>query len=272
METLDINNDREVLMALLAVNGVTAEEYAVFLSKHEIPDLRRIMESGDEDDDIDPEYDYIPMTDADRKTLKLKIQMRDVSKPPMWREVLVPADFNFSQLHYVIQAAVGLDNDHLWQFERKPYDNCGLAIGIPRSDPFSYGIEDCTFHADQTPLTAFLARKGDKLVYVYDFRLDWIFNITVLDVLDRQGEVAECRKYKSDLQALDGYSGFSYTLFRDFLTNRDKIDEEELGGIMEEFDMDDPDRLEAFLDDNLIDIEYVNEVLAEIPDKWEPID
>ena len=30
--------------------------------------------------------------------------------------------------------------------------------------------------------------------------------------------------------------------------------------------------LEALIDDNLIDLEFVNEELSEIPDIWEPID
>lgn len=35
------------------------------------------------------------LKDAAEKTLKLRVQMRDVSKPPMWRELKVPADFTF---------------------------------------------------------------------------------------------------------------------------------------------------------------------------------
>lgn len=161
------------------------------------------------------------MDDADNKTLKIKIQLRNVTKPPMWREVLVPADFNFSQLHYVIQTVTVLDNCHLWLFDIRPKTH-NLLIGIPKTDLFSFGIDDCSFDADQTPLTAFLAKKGDKLVYVYDFRLDWIFNISVIDVVERHGEVAECRKYKSELQALDDYPPFLYGPLRDFIKIRNK--------------------------------------------------
>lgn len=266
-----INNQRNLLMGMLASDGVSVDDYAKFLSEFEIKEFNRQLHGEEEEED--PDYDYVPIADADEKTLKLKIQMRGVSKPPMWREVLVPADFNFSQLHYVIQAAMGLCNCHLWQFERTPYDRGGLSIGIPRSDnPFSFGIEDCTFHADTTPLTAFLANKGDKLVYVYDFRLDWIFNVTVADVLPRQGEVAECRKYKSEIQALDNYPPFLYELLRSYYEHPNQASNKEIDELLQFFRFTNKQMLDGFIEDNSIDLEFVNEELAEIPDEWLPID
>lgn len=41
---------------------------------------------------------------------------------------------------------------------------------------------------------------------------------------------------------------------------------------MQEFQIENRDMLEAFADDRLIDIEFVNEELCEIPNEWEPID
>lgn len=133
-------------------------------------------------------------------------------------------------------------------------------------------MEDCTFDADQTPLTAFLANKGDKLVYVYDFRLDWVFNISVSDVIERHGEVAECRKYKSELQAFDGYPPYLYTTLRAFQENPQQPDKSDISQLMQAFGFEDRDMLEAFVDDRLFDIEFVNEELSEIPDEWEDID
>lgn len=259
-------NDKEILMAIMASKGISPEEYANFIESDGLSKTLGVLNSEDEDD-----FDYIPMIDADEKTLKIKIQLRNVTKPPMWREVLVPADFNFSQLHYVIQAVTGLDNCHLWLFGRKPYSD-ELQIGIPKSDFFSFGIDDCTFDADQTPLTAFLAQKGDKLVYVYDFKLDWIFNISVSDVIERHGEVAECRKYKSELQALDGCPPYLYESLRHFQENPREMNERDVSLLMEQIQVTDRDMLEAFVDDHLFDIEFVNEELCEIPDRWESID
>lgn len=41
---------------------------------------------------------------------------------------------------------------------------------------------------------------------------------------------------------------------------------------MQELQIKNRDMLEAFADDHLFDIEFVNEELSEIPEKWEPID
>ena len=262
MNYFDLNMDKRILMAVMAANGVSPEDYANFLNNADFHETLKIL-TGENDSD----FDYTPMDDADDKTLKIKIQLRNVSKPPMWREVLVPADFNFSQLHYVIQAVAGLDNCHLWQFMRKPYDH-DLMIGIPKTDSYSFGIDDCKFDSDQTPLTAFLAKKGDKLVYIYDFRLDWIFNVSVVDVIERHGEVAECSKYKSELQALDNYPPYLYQPLRDFQENPEQMDKRDISHLMQELRLENRDILEAFADDRLFDIESVNEELAEIPDEW----
>ena len=61
---------------------------------------------------------YTPIADAAEKTLVLKIQMKGVTKPPMWREVEIPANYNFEELHEVIQIVTGLENCHLWQFNK----------------------------------------------------------------------------------------------------------------------------------------------------------
>lgn len=49
--------------------------------------------------------------------LQLKIQLRNVTKPPVWRRLQIPSDITFLELHYIIQAAFGsicrLGQDHL---------------------------------------------------------------------------------------------------------------------------------------------------------------
>lgn len=46
---------------------------------------------------------------------QLKITLRDF-RPPIWRRVLVPADFTLAKLHWVIQHAMGWTNSHLHHF------------------------------------------------------------------------------------------------------------------------------------------------------------
>ena len=54
--------------------------------------------------------------------LQLKIQLRNVTKPPVWRRLQIPSDITFLELHYVIQAAFGWHNEHLFKFQHRSYD------------------------------------------------------------------------------------------------------------------------------------------------------
>jgi hypothetical protein len=73
------------------------------------------------------------------KILELEITLKG-STPKIWRRVLVPADFNFYELHYVIQFSMGWTNSHLHQFIVGRRDRC---ISIPFEDGFdNEGMEE----------------------------------------------------------------------------------------------------------------------------------
>ena len=206
------------------------------------------------------------MKDAAEKTLTLKVQMQDVTKPPMWRELKVPADFTFFHLHKAIQAACGFEDCHLWQFQRRAYDP-ELQIGVPRdhNDPFGMGLEEWTDDARDTGLTAYLAAKGDKLVYVYDFGDDWIFDVSVTAVDPRDGDVAVCTRWKSDLQPMEDTGGiWSYLNMRTAMKEKDSLKPRQKKELAESLGFDSFDELEDCLSGALFDPEVVNNSLAEI--------
>jgi hypothetical protein len=51
----------------------------------------------------------------------LRVQIKGVKSPPVWRKVAVPASFTFDRLHEVIQAAFGWSNTHLYMFSKEGY-------------------------------------------------------------------------------------------------------------------------------------------------------
>ena len=53
------------------------------------------------------------MTDS---VIRLKIELDDTD-PPIWRRVEVPATITLKDLHRIIQAAMGWDDDHLFAFQ-----------------------------------------------------------------------------------------------------------------------------------------------------------
>ena len=51
-------------------------------------------------------------------TYQFKIQIKGITKPPVWRRVLVPDTFTFQQFHFLIQEVFGWENVHLYVFRR----------------------------------------------------------------------------------------------------------------------------------------------------------
>jgi hypothetical protein len=72
---------------------------------------------------------------------QFKIKLRVVTKPPVWRRVLVPSQFTFDAFHQVIQNAFGWEDEHLYQFGDVPYSQ-DLDIAIPYPDDWSSPTHD----------------------------------------------------------------------------------------------------------------------------------
>lgn len=102
---------------------------------------------------------------------QLKITLRGVSKPPVWRRVLVPADITLNDLHGVIQQAMGWDDYHLHVFTTGWRE-----YGSP--DPELGHASDKSVR-----LSEVLAGPGDRLRYTYDFGDDWEHDVVVEESL-----------------------------------------------------------------------------------------
>jgi Plasmid pRiA4b ORF-3-like protein len=102
---------------------------------------------------------------------QLKITLRGVAKPPVWRRLAVPATLPLDLLHEVIQQAMGWEDGHLHMFS------------TPRRD---YGSPDPELgHADEREVTVaeVLARPGATMLYTYDFGDGWEHDIVLEKVL-----------------------------------------------------------------------------------------
>ena len=98
---------------------------------------------------------------------QLKITLQGVSKPPVWRRVLVRADVTLRDVHAVIQQAMGWENCHMHVFSngRQGYGSPDPELG----------------HADDAKvrLSHVLAKPGGRLRYTYDFGDDWEHDIVL---------------------------------------------------------------------------------------------
>jgi hypothetical protein len=108
-------------------------------------------------------------TAVEKGTLyQLKVTLRGVSKPPVWRRVLVHADASLGELHEVIMAAMGWDGGHLHMFS---------------DDTTRYGTTPDDEDEDLFALADVLVEPGDRLRYTYDFGDDWDHDIKMGKVL-----------------------------------------------------------------------------------------
>ncbi len=101
------------------------------------------------------------------QVMQLKLSLRGVSKPPVWRRLLVPADIRLDRLHDVIQTAIGWTDTHLHVFSTRSGE-----YGIP--DPeLGYRNEH------NARLAQFLQQPGDRIHYSYDFGDGWEHDIVL---------------------------------------------------------------------------------------------
>lgn len=115
-----------------------------------------------------------------RNLYQIKVSLNDV-KPSIWRRLLISSTTNLSELHNIIQVAMGWTDTHLHQFivgnER---------YGIPDPD-----FEDGTKSEDKIRIGTLLKKEKQWIIYGYDFGDDWEHKIILEKILPyKSGETA----------------------------------------------------------------------------------
>lgn len=108
--------------------------------------------------------------------LQVRVKLLGVSKPSVWRRLLVPHEIRLDQFHEVIQVAMGWSNYHMHVF-------C--------TDSCEYGVADSELgFLDERRMTLcqLLSEPGDQIHYTYDFGDVWQHQITLEKVLEEDPE------------------------------------------------------------------------------------
>lgn len=167
------------------------------------------------------------------------------SEPKIWRRLLVPSDVPLSDLHKIIQTAMGWTNSHLHQFIK------GRDFYEPPQP--EEGMWD-SFGEDYTGMTLdeFLQKKNDRIIYEYDFGDGWEHEIKLEQVMpaDKKIKLPKCIDGAMACPPEDCGGIWGFQEFKEIMENPDHPEYEEyLEWFGEEFDP------EAF------DMEEVNEML-----------
>jgi hypothetical protein len=113
------------------------------------------------------------MSDA---IVRLKITLTG-TEPPIWRRVEVPVEVTLKDMHAVIQAAMGWDNAHLYQFNvgRDTIAGPGLGGGVLAGSP--------SIGPGRVLLDDLAARGVKRFAYVYDLGDSWEHTIQIEKLL-----------------------------------------------------------------------------------------
>ncbi|MCO6461672.1 MAG: plasmid pRiA4b ORF-3 family protein [Saprospiraceae bacterium] len=148
--------------------------------------------------------------------LQFKIQIKGITKPPVWSRVLVPANFSFHQFQLVIQAAFGWSNCHLYEF-------------VPTKDPWSFppiGIPDKTgmkerklIDGKKIKLSRIFHTKGQSFSSLYDIGDDWYHKILLEEVNEGRSSTAQLLEGKRACPSEDCGGVWGYNEMLEILTN-----------------------------------------------------
>jgi len=172
---------------------------------------------------------------------QLKISLRGVSKPPVWRRVAVSPDITLAGLHEVILRAMGWHGGHMHVF------STGWAeYGTPGPDLGH--LDDSAVRLGNVLLTP-----GTRLRYTYDFGDDWEHDVQLEEILheERGGGHPVCLAGKGACPPEDCGGAWGYAELKQTLA--DPADEEHQD-MLEWLGLDSP---EAF-DPKAFSIDQVN--------------
>jgi hypothetical protein len=183
--------------------------------------------------------------------LTLRIQLANIKKPPVWRKLVVPAQFTFDKLHLLIQAAFGWDNYHLYQFTEKGYGS-DVVISEPTGEDWQE-VKD----SRKVKVGSVLTIPNQKFQYTYDFGDDWLHHITVEKIEDVNATKADCLGGKGACPPEDCGGPWGYEALKEKLANPKDPEHEEM---KEWLGMDEEDEW----DPDYFDLEMTKEMVKRI--------
>lgn len=152
------------------------------------------------------------------------------SESETWRQVKIPGDISFLQLHLLIQKLFNFDDYHMWEFK--------VPAEIPGEDAVDLNniIETVSYEEAQNRGIKAILDDNDIISYEYDFGSSWEIIIQKIDSIDYKNKTALITDYKGKYSPMDDINVF---VFEEIMGAID--DEEDLEYIMEEYGLEKSD-------------------------------
>jgi Plasmid pRiA4b ORF-3-like protein len=112
--------------------------------------------------------------------LRFRVELTETD-PLVWREIEVPGDCTFWDLHVAIQDAMGWLDYHLHRF----------TVPHPRTHkPLVFGIHDLGSDCDDPPgwatqVASVMTTRNDEALYEYDLGDGWQHKVVLVDAVER---------------------------------------------------------------------------------------
>ncbi len=138
------------------------------------------------DDSFDAKLDFNEKDIRNSSTFEFRIQLKDVSKPPVWRRVAVPSYFSFYHFHYIIQIAFRWTNSHLYQFSENGFESRSVITSVYEDSDVG---DELQTEAKDVLLKDVFKEENQKYTYIYDFGDSWEHKITLEKIVPEVSHV-----------------------------------------------------------------------------------
>ncbi len=129
---------------------------------------------------------YRPQSESNT-AFQFKVQLADISKPPVWRRLVVADNTTFEDFHNLLQDAFGWENYHLYNFSPTGWGS-KPEIAVPHEED-----EEPITDATTTELKDIFNTVGQKFTYIYDFGDSWEHKIELEEIHSNyHGQVPAC--------------------------------------------------------------------------------
>lgn len=215
------------------------------------------FEDDFEDDNV-TSYSFDESMVKGSNTFQFKVKLDGIKKPPVWRRITVPSYYTFMHLHFVLQAAMGWENSHLYQFSEKGFRSETVITKI--YEDFDPGDQQ-QIEAKDTPLSQIFKKEGDKFIYIYDFGDSWEHNLTLEKIIPKVSKIPELLDGKGACPPEDcgGVGGYENML--EALADKNDPENQEYRDWL---GLDDDEKW----DPNEFDVTSTNHLLYGIFSKW----
>lgn len=152
---------------------------------------------------------------------QFKIQLQNISNPPVWRRIVVPGHFTFYRFHQVIQEAFGWQDYHLFQFSPGSFGTSPV-IADPKL------VEDEITECYRIKIPDIFKSEGQTFSYIYDFGDDWHHKITLEKISDTSLLHADCPAGKGACPSEDCGGSWGYGSLKEAMANPKHPEHKEL--------------------------------------------